>query len=77
MSYRTNWTEKRRLTRDINHKLLTGVCAGIADYYQAPKLAIRVITVLCFMSLPVLVAISYIVAAMVMPKSGVIYHVDN
>ena len=57
-----------KLVKDVNNGKLTGVCAGLANYFSVPKLAVRIITVLCFISFPKLIAVAYIGAALFLPK---------
>lgn len=58
----------RRLYRDREHKLVFGVCAGIADYFGFDIAVTRVVVLvgLVFFLPPTL--ISYIVLALLLPK---------
>lgn len=67
MNYDYNRSEKK-LTKDVANGKLTGVCAGLANYFSMPKLAVRIIAVLCFISFTKLVAVAYIAAALILSK---------
>lgn len=59
---------KRRLYRDIEHRWIGGVCAGIALYLAVPVFWVRLITVLpMFSPLLPLVVLSYIIAVLRIP----------
>lgn len=68
MNYHTRFSNEKVLTRDILHRKLTGVCAGLSQHYGLPRLAVRIVTVLCFISFPKIVAVAYLVASILMPK---------
>jgi len=58
----------RRLYRDVEHSVLAGVCAGLADYFGIRVRTLRwVIVFSCFFALPAIV-ISYVVAAFLLPR---------
>lgn len=62
-------TRQQRLYRDTGHKLLAGVCAGIAERHGLPRLVVRAITVLLlFTPLTLVVVIAYCVAAFLVPE---------
>lgn len=62
-------TRQQRLYRDTEHKLLAGVCAGIAEKHGLPRLVVRAITVLLlFTPLTLVVVIAYCVAAFLVPE---------
>jgi phage shock protein C len=58
-----------RLYRDKENAILTGVCAGIADYLGFNRKAVRVVTALCLLIPPFFpfVAVSYIILAIIIP----------
>ncbi|MGJ8691600.1 MAG: PspC domain-containing protein [Thalassotalea sp.] len=68
MAYQVKYPSEKKLLKDTSNSWLAGVCSGIANYYQAPRFAVRLITFVCFMSLPKLVALSYIIAAICLSK---------
>ena len=69
MKYERNYSIQRRLIKDNAHKKLSGVCAGIAKYYDLPRLGVRIATILALITFPVAVGVAYIVAAVLMPNS--------
>ena len=68
MSYQRNYSVNKTLTKDILHKKLSGVCAGIAKYYDFPRLAVRIAAVIALVLLPVATGVAYFVAALLMPS---------
>lgn len=64
-SGRTN----NKLSKDVAHKKLTGVCAGIAKHYDYPILGVRVAAVAALIVLPVATGVAYIVASVLLPES--------
>jgi len=67
--YSSNRTVKRRLSKDGLHKKLSGVCAGIAKYYDYPRLVIRVAAITALIMLPVATGVAYVVASMLLPEN--------
>ena len=65
----------RRLYRDVENRMLTGVCAGIADYFGFSVRGFRVLTVLsCAFALPV-IFIGYLLASFLLPRKPTdMYH---
>ena len=72
MSYRdyskTKYQTTRRIVKDSAQGKISGVCAGVANYYQIPTVFIRIIAVLAGITLPTLTVLAYIVAAIVLPN---------
>ena len=68
----------RRLYRDVEHSVVAGVCAGIADYFGFSVRALRWIVALsCFFAFPAVV-FSYIAAAILLPRKPVgLYEDEN
>lgn len=56
------------LAKDSYHKKISGVCAGIANYYNYPRWGIRIAAVLALLTFPVVSFIAYVVASLVMPN---------
>ncbi len=48
----TTYTHPRKLVRDTKRKLLGGVCAGIAHYFNVDPLFVRLLFLLFFLGLP-------------------------
>lgn len=57
-----------RLYRNTEHRILTGVCAGIADYFGFDRRAVRVATILAAIPFFAFVVITYIVLSLVLPE---------
>jgi phage shock protein C len=62
------WNGPHRLYRDTERGMISGICAGLADYLGVKIVLVRVAAVLalCFLIFPVLVA--YIVLTFVLPR---------
>ncbi len=58
--------EPRRLFRDENHKVLGGVCSGIANYFGIDKIVIRIIAILLFS----IFFIPYLIVWIAVPSSA-------
>ena len=58
-------TKTRRLYRKDDNKILGGVCAGIADYFDVDPSIVRILTVLLMLSGTGIIA--YIVAWIIVP----------
>jgi phage shock protein PspC (stress-responsive transcriptional regulator) len=58
----------RTLSKDVVHKKLSGVCAGVARYYKLPRLVVRVAAIGALIIFPVAVGVAYIVAAILLPS---------
>lgn len=69
MKYQPSYKVEKTLTKDSRYKKLSGVCAGIAKYYDLPRLAIRIATIIALITFPVAVGLAYIVATLLMPNS--------
>lgn len=68
MEYQKSYRVKKVLTKDVMHKKLSGVCGGIAKYYNVPRIVVRVAAVLALFTLPVITGVAYVVAALLMPN---------
>lgn len=67
--YSSSQTVNRRLSKDGLHKKLSGVCAGIAKYYDYPRLVIRVAAIAALIMLPVATGVAYVVASVLLPEN--------
>jgi len=56
------------LGKNTRYKKLSGVCAGIAKYYNSPRLLVRVIAIVALFLFPVATAVSYVVASLLLPN---------
>ena len=70
--YSSSQTVNRTLSKDDFNKKLTGVCAGIAKYYDCPRVVIRIAAIAALIMLPVATGVAYVVASVLMPDSK--YH---
>ncbi len=68
--------KSKRVYRSKNDKIITGVCGGIAEYFNVDPVLIRIITVLLFFAWIVLlpynilfVLLPYIMAWIIIPKN--------
>lgn len=61
-------SQNEKLTKDVHHGKIAGVCAGLANYFSMPRLAVRLIAVLCLFSFGKFIALAYIGAALILPK---------
>jgi len=67
--YSTIKSVRQTLCKDVQHKKLTGVCAGIAKYYDFPRLAVRIAVVATLIMIPVVTGVAYVVASVLLPNS--------
>lgn len=56
----------KRLYRDQENGIVMGVCAGLADYFDWPVLAVRAVTVAALFFLLVPTAVVYIMAGLML-----------
>jgi len=69
MKYEREYLVKRTLQKDILHKKLAGVCAGIAKHYNFPRIAVRIVAIGSLILLPVATGVAYVVASILLPNS--------
>lgn len=69
MRYKDEYTVNKTLAKSTAHKKLSGVCAGIAKYYDLPRIGIRIAAILALLTFPVATGVAYLVATLVMPNS--------
>lgn len=67
--YSSDHTVNRKLSKDSFHKKLSGVCAGVARYYDYPRLAIRIAAIAALIMLPVATGVAYVVASVLLPEN--------
>ena len=63
----THVQPRRRLYRSRRHRIIAGVCGGIADYFGWSPTAVRLLTLLSFL-LPGTQIIIYIIMWIVVPN---------
>jgi phage shock protein PspC (stress-responsive transcriptional regulator) len=51
-----------KLYRDPVHSKITGVCAGLAQHWDVPRLVVRVVAVGCLIAMPMVTAVAYVTA---------------
>ena len=57
-----------RLYRNTENRILTGVCAGLADYFGFDRRAVRIATVIAAIPFFAFVVLTYIVLSLVLPE---------
>lgn len=67
--YSSSQVVKGRLSKDYLHKKLSGVCAGIAKYYDLPRIVVRIAAIGALILLPVATGVAYVVASILLPES--------
>lgn len=67
MKYQRSYLSKKQITKDLVHKKICGVCAGLAKYYSLPRIVVRVIAVIAALNFPLLVGVAYLTAAALLP----------
>jgi phage shock protein PspC (stress-responsive transcriptional regulator) len=70
MSYQREYSVKKTLKKDVVHKKLSGVCAGIAKHYELPRIAIRIAAIGALIIFPLATGVAYVVAAILLPSKG-------
>jgi phage shock protein C len=66
--------EPRRLYRSSTNRVLSGVCAGVAEYFGGDPTMVRLATAVIWLFTGIIpVTVLYIVAAIVVPEHGVEY----
>lgn len=53
--------------KDLAHRKLTGVCAGLANGLGISRVTVRVVALLCLILMPPLALAAYLLAVLVMP----------
>jgi phage shock protein C len=66
MKYQTNY--RKRFKRNAAQAKVTGVCAGIADYFEVSPFVVRCITVFGLFVACAPVLFGYIVASVIMDR---------
>lgn len=62
------YLEVNRLYKDSTHSKISGVCAGLAKHWNLPRLLVRIIAIVCLITLPTVTAIAYITATLLIPS---------
>lgn len=69
MKYEKEYSVNKSITKDVMHKKLSGVCAGIAKHYNLPRLAVRIGAIVALVTFPVATGVAYLVATLLMSNS--------
>jgi phage shock protein PspC (stress-responsive transcriptional regulator) len=70
MSFNREYSVNKTLTKDVAHKKLSGVCAGVAKHYNVPRIVVRVGAIVALLVFPVAVGVAYLVATLLMPNKA-------
>ena len=72
MRYEREYTsvqrEQPKYFKDVLNKKLTGVCAGIAKYYDLPTWVTRFVAIMALLIMPTVTLVAYIVASILLPS---------
>ena len=60
--------EVNRLYKNSTHRKISGVCAGLAKHWNVPILLVRVVAMVCLITLPTVTAIAYVTATLLIPN---------
>jgi phage shock protein C len=60
--------EVNKLYKDSTHSKISGVCAGLARHWNVPRLLVRLVAIVCLITLPTVTAIAYITATLLIPS---------
>ena len=56
-----------RIYRDTVRHKVSGVCAGVAKHFEVDPWIVRAVTVGCFIFMPVVVGLAYLLAVVLLP----------
>ena len=70
MSFNREYSVNKALTKDGHHKKLSGVCGGIANYYNVPRMAVRAGAIIALLLFPVATGVAYLVATILLPTKA-------
>ena len=63
-------TSYKRLTRSTTHRMLTGLCGGIGEYFNIDPTIVRLLFVLgFFVGLHIGIVIAYVIMALIIPEA--------
>ncbi|MCF2947322.1 PspC domain-containing protein [Paraglaciecola aquimarina] len=62
------YVEVNRLYKDATHRKISGVCSGLARHWDVPRLVVRIAAVVCLIALPVVTAVAYVTATLLLPN---------
>ena len=64
--YRNYRSKMDKLTKDPAKAKISGVCAGLARHYGLPRLGVRVGALVLFFMFPMVIAVGYLLAVMLL-----------
>lgn len=64
----TETLSNKTLYRSARNKKITGVCAGLASYWNLPAWGVRAAAVVALICMPTVVAVAYLVASLLLPS---------
>jgi len=70
MKYNREYSVNKTLSKDVHFKKVTGVCAGIAHYYELPRITVRIAAIVALVFLPVATGVAYVVASILLPSKS-------
>ncbi|MDP5030201.1 MAG: PspC domain-containing protein [Paraglaciecola sp.] len=62
------YIEVNRLHKDKLHGKISGVCAGLAKYWNQPRWLIRVGAIVALFCLPMVTSVAYVTAVLLLPS---------
>ncbi len=60
--------EYKKLVRSKNNRMVCGVCAGVAEYFNLDPTVVRLLAVLAGVASAGTVMVAYLVAAVIIPE---------
>lgn len=67
-SYLRSELDTQRIYRSKLRRKVSGVCAGLAAYFDSPVWLVRTLVVLAFLFVPVPVALAYLLGVLLLPS---------
>jgi phage shock protein C len=61
---------QKKLYRSRTNRMLAGVCAGIANYFNVDPTLIRILAVICLFVFNIASIIAYVILIIVVPLEG-------
>lgn len=62
-----DYLESKKLYRNTVAGKVSGVCAGVADYFSVDSWIVRIAAIAAFLFMPVVVAVAYLLAVVLLP----------
>jgi phage shock protein PspC (stress-responsive transcriptional regulator) len=61
---------EKRLYRSKSDRMVAGVCAGLANYFNTDPTVIRILAIVCLLVFNVMALIAYLILAVVVPNEN-------